>query len=375
MKMSSSDRRPAEVSSATDPSASTRPRCTMASRSHTFSTSPSRWLDTNTAMPRSSASRRSSSRSSRMPDGIQAVGRLVQHQHRRIAQQGLGDAQPLAHAQRIGAHPVVQPFADAQHLGQRVDALGRLRVDHAGEVAQVLPPGQVVVEVGRLDDAAHAAQRRLAIGHQIAPGHQDLRPRWAAPARRSCGWWWSCRRRWAPGTRTPHPAARVKEASSHRHPLRRSAWPGGGPPAPGPGSAVARLGPTGHRRSRTSWVSRHGCGMLAARAPATPARLVRSPPGWPRWRPPTLTAGFGLALTGRFGQPLAPMPARAAAAPRDGAFHIVALGDSITDGTGDPIGRRVRRRVCRGPAQAALRGHLHQPGRGGRRDRRRAGGR
>jgi lysophospholipase L1-like esterase len=58
-----------------------------------------------------------------------------------------------------------------------------------------------------------------------------------------------------------------------------------------------------------------------------------------------LTTGFGLALTGRFGQPLAPMQARAAAAPRGGAFRIVALGDSITDGTGDPIGRGYASRV------------------------------
>ena len=58
-----------------------------------------------------------------------------------------------------------------------------------------------------------------------------------------------------------------------------------------------------------------------------------------------LTTGFGLALTGRFGQPLAPVQARAAAAPRSGAYHIVALGDSITDGTGDPIGRGYASRV------------------------------
>jgi lysophospholipase L1-like esterase len=59
----------------------------------------------------------------------------------------------------------------------------------------------------------------------------------------------------------------------------------------------------------------------------------------------TLTTGFGLALTGRFGQPMAPIQARAAAAPRGGAFKIVALGDSITDGTGDPVGRGYASRV------------------------------
>jgi lysophospholipase L1-like esterase len=58
-----------------------------------------------------------------------------------------------------------------------------------------------------------------------------------------------------------------------------------------------------------------------------------------------LTTGFGLALTARFGQPLLPIQARAAAAPKSGAFRIVALGDSITDGTGDPIGKGYASRV------------------------------
>jgi lysophospholipase L1-like esterase len=58
-----------------------------------------------------------------------------------------------------------------------------------------------------------------------------------------------------------------------------------------------------------------------------------------------LTAGFGLALTGRFGHPLAPLPARAAPAARTGAYHVVALGDSITDGVGDPGGRGYAVRV------------------------------
>jgi lysophospholipase L1-like esterase len=48
-----------------------------------------------------------------------------------------------------------------------------------------------------------------------------------------------------------------------------------------------------------------------------------------------LAFGFFIALTGRFGHPLAPMPAKAAAAPRSSALYIVALGDSITQGTGD----------------------------------------
>jgi lysophospholipase L1-like esterase len=51
-----------------------------------------------------------------------------------------------------------------------------------------------------------------------------------------------------------------------------------------------------------------------------------------------LGTGCFLALTGGFGEPLAPMPKAAVAAAKSGAFRIVAVGDSITDGTGDARG-------------------------------------
>lgn len=49
-----------------------------------------------------------------------------------------------------------------------------------------------------------------------------------------------------------------------------------------------------------------------------------------------LGTGFAMALTGRFGTPMAPLPPRAVdpTAP-GGAYKIVALGDSITEGVGD----------------------------------------
>jgi lysophospholipase L1-like esterase len=51
-----------------------------------------------------------------------------------------------------------------------------------------------------------------------------------------------------------------------------------------------------------------------------------------------LATGCLLALTSRFGQPMAPLPARTAAAPSTTTWSIVALGDSITQGTGDDRG-------------------------------------
>lgn len=75
-----------------------------------------------------------------------------------------------------------------------------------------------------------------------------------------------------------------------------------------------------------------------------------------------LAAGALLALTGRFGQAMAPLPAAAPAGPASGAQHIVALGDSITQGAGDDRGGYAAR------IAEALRGPGEAPGAAGRND-------
>ncbi|HEY0714975.1 MAG TPA: GDSL-type esterase/lipase family protein [Polyangia bacterium] len=52
----------------------------------------------------------------------------------------------------------------------------------------------------------------------------------------------------------------------------------------------------------------------------------------------TLGAGFVLALNGRFGEALAPLPSKPAALSREGVYRVVALGDSISFGVGDGRG-------------------------------------
>ena len=56
-----------------------------------------------------------------------------------------------------------------------------------------------------------------------------------------------------------------------------------------------------------------------------------------------LSVGFFLGVSGRFGEPLGPRPASASAAEvtpwsRGGTYNLVALGDSISAGTGDAAG-------------------------------------
>jgi lysophospholipase L1-like esterase len=64
-----------------------------------------------------------------------------------------------------------------------------------------------------------------------------------------------------------------------------------------------------------------------------------------------LAAGFVLAVRGGIGEPLAPLPVQAVA-PRDGELRVVALGDSITEGVGDPTGGGYAGRVCQGLRRA-----------------------
>ena len=69
------------------------------SRSAVLAISASRWLDTNTVRP--SAGQRAHQRADPADAlGVEAVDRLVEQQHRRVAEQRGGDAEPLAHAQR-----------------------------------------------------------------------------------------------------------------------------------------------------------------------------------------------------------------------------------------------------------------------------------
>ena len=80
----------------------TWPRPTTTRWSAVSCSSLIRWLETSTARP----SAASDAQEAAHPDdalGVHAVERLVHHQHRRVAEQGRGDAEPLPHAERVAA--------------------------------------------------------------------------------------------------------------------------------------------------------------------------------------------------------------------------------------------------------------------------------
>ena len=107
------------ISSAVGTSASSRPRPMMTRWSAVCAISLIRWLETRTVRP-SAASSRKNPRIQCDALRVQAVDRLVEHQHRRVAEQRGGDAEPLLHAERETADPApghrFEP-GQPQHLG------------------------------------------------------------------------------------------------------------------------------------------------------------------------------------------------------------------------------------------------------------------
>jgi hypothetical protein len=90
--------------------------------------------------------------------GVQAVDRLVEHQHRGVAEHGGGDAEPLLHAEREAAGPAFGHPLQAgqpQHLG---DARPGYPVG-LGDGQQVGAGGPARVQGGRVEQRADLAQR------------------------------------------------------------------------------------------------------------------------------------------------------------------------------------------------------------------------
>ena len=119
---------PAPASSSSRlPWATIRPLPMITSWSATASTSRSRCEDSSTVPPRSAKSR-SRPRIQRMPSGSSPLAGSSRISDLGIAEQRVGDAQALAHAQRVLAHALAGGRAvEADELEQLVDARARRR--------------------------------------------------------------------------------------------------------------------------------------------------------------------------------------------------------------------------------------------------------
>jgi hypothetical protein len=89
--------------------------------------------------------------------GVQAVRRLVEDAQLRVGQQCRGDAEPLLHAERVGAHEVVGTVAQLDHR----EYLGDARVIDAAKAREYLKVASTRkgrIERGSLDQRADATE-------------------------------------------------------------------------------------------------------------------------------------------------------------------------------------------------------------------------
>jgi hypothetical protein len=100
------------------------------------------------------------------PLGIEAVGRLVEHEHTGIPQQGRRESEALPHARREATDPPLGRLGEPD-LGQHLLAAAVVDAGEGGEHAQVVTRGAARVEPGGVergaDDGRRAAQLRVPV--------------------------------------------------------------------------------------------------------------------------------------------------------------------------------------------------------------------
>ena len=90
--------------------------------------------------------------------GVEAVGRLVEDEHLRVAQHRGSEAEALAHAHRVAAGPLARGGGEADQLEHLVDP-GVADARGVGEHPQVVAAGAAGVEVGGLQRRARRPHR------------------------------------------------------------------------------------------------------------------------------------------------------------------------------------------------------------------------
>ena len=111
------------------------------------------------------------------PLRVQAVGRLVQDQQLRIGEQGGGQAETLAHAEREPADPAVGHAAQLDQPEDVVDPR-EVRLTRHGLDPQVVTGRPARMKARRLQHRAHLMQRLLQIpvGPPADGGRARVRP-------------------------------------------------------------------------------------------------------------------------------------------------------------------------------------------------------
>ncbi|CAL2066229.1 hypothetical protein GPN2_13955 [Streptomyces murinus] len=107
---------------------------------------------------------------------VEAVGGLVQDEQPGPGEQGGGEPEPLPHAEREAAHPVVGDLAQTD-LGEHFPDPRRVRVAPAQRYqrGQVLPGGQRRVQARPVDETGHSVNGRKSAPDRHAEDLQSAR--------------------------------------------------------------------------------------------------------------------------------------------------------------------------------------------------------
>src|SRR5262249_29697745 len=108
---------------------------------------------------------------------IEARRRFVEDRDLRLFHEDFGEPEPLAHAAREGADPVVRHVGGSHVPERRFDfllALGAFEPHQPRGVAQILRRGEVVVEADLVGQVADLALHRQRLAHGIVVEHARL---------------------------------------------------------------------------------------------------------------------------------------------------------------------------------------------------------
>ena len=103
------------------------------------------------------------------PGRVQPVHRFVQDQELRVSDQAGRHPEALTHAHRVLRHLVIGPVQHPHPFEGGSDPLLGLRLPRRGQDLEVLPPGEMAVEPGLVDDGADPGQSGGAMpGYPVA---------------------------------------------------------------------------------------------------------------------------------------------------------------------------------------------------------------
>ena len=105
------------------------------------------------------------------PVGVEAVGRFVQNEKTRLAQQRLGKGKALPHSHGVALDLVVRTFGHPDQVEKLLDLALIDAAKHPSELAEVIATRKESVEPWLLESGAEEARRTRVVGPAIVAAY------------------------------------------------------------------------------------------------------------------------------------------------------------------------------------------------------------